>query len=174
MVDKDKVKATLLKCFPTYMRKRTGEVFSAIAEKTAGYLIAQLVTMASVGVIVFIGMFILKSEYAILLGLITALFDIVPVVGPTVALFVCLMVVSKSGLLVMFLTAVIFGVAQLAENNFVRPMIFSKFLNLHPLIIYLFIFIAAKYMGVIGVIFAPAIAATVVVLIEELYMKSLE
>ena len=52
--------------------------------------------------------------------------------------------------------------------------VFSKFLNLHPLIIYLFLFIAAKYMGVLGVIFAPAIAATVVVLIEEVYIKNME
>ena len=35
-------------------------------------------------------------------------------------------------------------------------------------------FVAAKYMGIIGVIFAPAIAATTVVLIEEVYMKSLD
>ena len=65
-------------------------------------------------------------------------------------------------------------VVQLAENNFVRPYVFGKFLDLHPILIYLFILIAAKYMGIIGVVFAPAIAATVVVLVEEVYMKSLE
>jgi predicted PurR-regulated permease PerM len=82
--------------------------------------------------------------------------------------------VLKSGPVILFFTAVIFIVAQLVENNFVRPYVFGKFLNLHPLLIYMFIFIAAKYIGVIGVVFAPAIAATVAVLVEELYMKSLE
>ena len=51
---------------------------------------------------------------------------------------------------------------------------FGKLLNIHPVIIYLFLFITAKFMGVVGVIFAPAIAATICVLIEELYMKNLE
>jgi len=60
-----------------------------------------------------------------------------------------------------------------AENNLVRPYIFGKFLDLHPLIIYLFLFITAQYLGVVGVIFAPAIAATVCVLIQELYIKNI-
>ena len=70
--------------------------------------------------------------------------------------------------------AVVFAVAQLIENNFVRPYVFGKLLNIHPILIYLFLFISAKYMGIIGVVFAPAIAATVCVLIEELYIKNLE
>ena len=174
MVDKDKVKETILKLFPIQMRKKTAAVLSAIADKTGGYLIAQIVTMVSVGLVVYIGLLLLRSEYALLLGLITALLDIIPVVGPIIAFIICIIAVYKSGTFVLVCTAIIFGVAQLAENNFVRPFVFSKFLNIHPLIIYLFLFIAAKYMGLLGIIFAPAIAATVVVLIEEVYIKSLE
>lgn len=174
MLDKDKVKETILKLFPVQMRKKTSAVLSSIADKTGGYLIAQIVTMASVGLIVYIGLLLLRSQYALLLGLLTALLDIFPVVGPIIAFIICLIAVYKSGVFVLICTALIFGFAQLAENNFVRPYVFSKFLNLHPLIIYLFLFIAAKYFGLLGIIFAPAIAATVVVLIEEVYMKSLE
>ena len=156
------------------MRARTGDIIKTIAERSGGYIVAQLVTMASVGIIITVGLLFLRSEYALILGLISAIFDIIPVVGPAIAFVICMIAVCKSGPLVLFFTAVIFVTAQLVENNFVRPYVFGKFLDLHPLIIYLFIFIAAKYIGVIGVVFAPAIAATVVVLIEELYMKSLE
>jgi predicted PurR-regulated permease PerM len=174
MVDKDKVKDTILKLFPKQMRKRTGEIIDTISEKSGGYIIAQIVTMASIGIVVTLGLLILRNEYALLLGLISAVFDIIPVVGPTIAFLVCMVAVYKSGPVVLVLTAVLFAIAQLIENNFVRPYVFGKFLDLHPLVIYLFLFIAAKYMGVLGVIFAPAIAATVVVLIEEVYMKSLD
>ena len=174
MVDKDKIKETVLKCFPKQMRKRTEEIIDTISRKSGGYVIAQVVTMASVGLIVFIGLLLMRCEYAFLLGLITGVFDIVPVIGPTFAFLICMIVLYKAGTATMVLAAIVFGVAQLIENNFIRPYIFSKFLDLHPLIIYLFIFIAAKYMGIIGIIFAPALAATTVVLIEEIYMKSLE
>lgn len=174
MVDKDKVKATFLRLFPTAMRERTSEIYDSISLKIGGYVVAQIATMASVGVIITIGLMILKVDYALLLGLISALFDIVPVVGPTVAFFVCLLAVYKFGPVVLILTALIFGIAQLVENNIVRPYVFSKLLNIHPLLIFLFIFLAAKFLGIIGVVFAPAIAALVVVLIEEIYMKSIE
>ncbi|MCR4880461.1 MAG: AI-2E family transporter [bacterium] len=174
MIDKERIKETTLRLFPKQMRKRAGEIIDTIARKSGGYIIAQVVTMASVGVVVFIGLFLMGNEYAFLLGLITAVFDIVPVIGPAVAFLICMIVLYKSGTIALIVAAIIFGVAQLLENNFVRPYVFSKFLDLHPIIIYLFLFIAAKYMGLIGIVFAPAIAATTVVLIEEVYMKSLD
>lgn len=174
MLDRDKVKSGILRLFPVPMRKRTGEIFEAIAERSGGYIIAQVVTLACIGIIVTLGLLLLRNEYALLLGLISAVFDIIPVVGPTIAFLICMVVVYKSGPVILLLTAIIFGVAQLIENNFVRPYVFSKFLDLHPLIIYLFLLIAAKYIGLLGVIFAPAIAATVVVLIEEVYIKNIE
>lgn len=174
MVDGEKVKETVLRLFPKDTRKRTGEILDAIAERSGGYIIAQILTMASVGIIITIGLFLLGNEYALLLGLISAVFDIIPIVGPFVAFLICMIAVFKSGALSLVLTAIVFLSAQLVENNFVRPYVFSKFLDLHPLIIYLFLFLAAKYMGVIGVIFAPAIAATVIVLIEEVYIKNME
>ena len=76
------------------------------------------------------------------------------------------------GALTIALIIVWFAIVQWAENNLVRPYIFGKFLDLHPLIIYFFLFVTAQYLGVIGVVFAPAIAATVCVLIEELYIKN--
>jgi len=174
LADKDTIHKTYLRMFPTQMRKKAGEISNTISKKVGGYVIAQITTMASVGIIMTIGLLILKVNYALLLGLITALLDIVPVVGPGLALVICLVSACKSGPVVLILIALVFAIAQLTENNIIRPYVFSKFLDLHPLVIYLFLFITAKYLGVTGVIFAPAIAATAVVLIEELYMKNLE
>ena len=174
MVDKDIIKSTFLKLFPVPMRKRTSEIYDSISLKIGGYVVAQITTMAGIGIVVTIGLWILKVDYALLLGFISAVFDIVPVVGPTIAFFVCLIAVYKFGPWVLLGTAIVFGVAQLIENNFIRPFVFSKLLNIHPLLVFLFIFLAAKFLGIIGVVFAPAIAAMAVVLTEEIYMKSIE
>ncbi|MBO6086818.1 AI-2E family transporter [bacterium] len=174
IVDRDAVRSAVIKMFPKPMRKRADEIMDSIAEKIGGYVIAQLITIASVGVIMTIGLFILRIDYALILGLITAILDIIPVIGPAIALVICLVVCYKSGFGMLALITLVFAIAQLTENNFVRPYVFGKFLDLHPILIFLFILVAAKYMGIVGVIFAPAMAATVVVLIEEVYMKSLE
>lgn len=173
MADKEVVKETYMRLFPAQMKQRADEIIESISKKIGGYVVAQVATMTSVGIIMAIGLMIIRVEYAVLLGLITAVLDIVPVVGPGLALAICLITAYKAGPLTLVLILVIFAIAQIAENNLVRPFIFGKFLDLHPLIIYLFIFITAQYLGVVGVIFAPAIAATVCVLIEELYIKNI-
>lgn len=173
LADKDVVKEGYLSLFPAQMKDRADEILSTISNKIGGYVVAQITTMSSVGIIMTVGLLILRVDYAVLLGLITAILDIVPVIGPALALVVCLISALKAGPLTLLLITVVFAIAQLAENNFVRPYVFGKFLDLHPLIIYLFLFITAQYLGVVGVIFAPAIAATVCVLIEELYIKNI-
>ena len=173
MADKEAVKEGYLSLFPTDLKQRADEIVEAISKKIGGYVIAQLTTMTSVGVIMTIGLLLSGIEYALLLGLITAVLDIIPVVGPAIALIICLITAYKSGWIAIALVCVVFAFAQWAENNLVRPYIFGKFLDLHPLIIYFFLFITAQYLGLVGVIFAPAIAATVCVLIQELYIKNI-
>lgn len=173
MADKDTVRKAYISLFPTNMKEKAENIIETISQKIGGYVIAQIATMTCVGIIMTIGLLILKVDYALLLGLITAVLDIIPVVGPAIALAIALITVYKSGWITIALVVLVFAIAQLAENNLVRPYIFGKFLDLHPLIIYLFLFITAQYLGVVGVIFAPAIAATVCVLIEELYIKNI-
>ncbi len=172
MADKEIVRKTYLKLFPAQMKEKAEEIIESISQKIGGYVLAQVVTMTSVGVIMTIGLALLKVDYAVLLGVLTAVFDIIPVVGPAIALVIILLMCYKMGGLTIALVIAVFAFSQWAENNLVRPYIFSKFLDLHPLIIYFFLFVTAQYLGVIGVIFAPAIAATVCVLIEELYIKN--
>ena len=173
MADKEEVKNAYMSLFPAQMKTRADEIIETISKKIGGYVIAQIATMTSVGIIMAIGLLLIKVEYAVLLGLITAVLDIVPVVGPGLALAICLITAYKAGPLTLALILLVFIIAQVAENNLVRPYIFGKFLDLPPLIIYLFLFITAQNLGVVGVIFAPAIAATVCVLIEELYIKNI-
>ena len=173
LADKKIINDAYISCFPKQMREKAQNVLDIISEKIGGYVIGQIAAMASVCLFMTIGLSLLRVDYALLLGLITAILDLVPVVGPGIALFICFIAAYKSGPIVLTLIAVVFAITQLAENNLVKPYVFGKLLDLHPIIIYLFLFITAKYMGVIGVIFAPAIAATVCVLIQELYIKNL-
>lgn len=173
MADKETVKEGYMSLFPPQLKQKADDIIEAISKKIGGYVVAQITTMTSVGVIMTIGLLLSGIEYALLLGLITAVLDIIPVVGPAIALLICLLTAYKSGWIAILLVCVVFVIAQWAENNLVRPYVFGKFLDLHPLIIYLFLFITAQYLGIVGVIFAPAIAATVCVLIQELYIKNI-
>ena len=171
--DKEGVKKTYLSLFPRQLKDKADEIIEVISKKIGGYVLAQIVTIASVGIIMTIGLLILKVDYALILGILNAVLDLIPVIGPGIGLLITILMAYKMGPVTIALIIAVFIIAQWAENNLVRPYIFSKFLDLHPLIIYFFLFVTAQYLGVVGVIFAPAIAATVCVLIEELYIKNI-
>lgn len=174
IVDRDKILDTVTRFFPKASRKRMREIWDISEQKLSRFVSGQFIASASVGLIVLVGLLILKVDSAVILGCISAVLDIVPIVGPAIALIVCLAVTYKLGWTVVILTALIFLFAQFAENNFVKPYVFGKFMDLHPIVIYIFLFVCAKYFGAVGAIFAPAIAADACVFIEEIYFKNMD
>lgn len=174
IVDKDLIKNFYLGVFPKNMRKKAEEIGNIISAKLGGYITALFVTMFSVFLVMLIGLYICKNEYAFILALIMGVLDIIPVIGPALALAICIIASYQAGLNAVIAVIVVFSIAQLLENNVVRPYIFGKLMDIHPIVIFLFLFLAAKTMGIVGVIFAPALATLVSVLFVELYMKNLD
>lgn len=171
MADKEEIKKALIRLFPVKMKDKASEIYDNISHKVGGYVIAQVINMVVIGLLTAIGMFILKVDYALLLGLITGVLDIIPLVGPTIALVLCVLMANQMGIVTMALVVVAFLVAQWISNNLVRPVIFGRFLDLHPLIIIFALLVSAQFLGVWGVILAPAIASLVCVLFDETYVK---
>ncbi len=171
--EKHLIRDALITMFPPKMKQRAKEVYENIEHKVGGYVIAQVLSMTTVAVFTAAGLLLLRVEYAILLGLIAGLLDIVPIVGPTLAFILGILCASQQGWLIVILTAVVYLAAQWVSNNFVRPLVFGKFLDLHPLIIIFAFLIAAQFLGVWGVIISPAIAALLLTLFDELYLKTI-
>lgn len=173
MADKTTIKKGLIRFFPEDMKEKASDIYENISQKVGGYVIAQLINMFAIGLLTAIGMFIIKVDYALLLGLITGVLDIIPIIGPTIALVLCLIMANQMGFVGILLVFVVFLTAQWISNNLVRPIIFGRFLDLHPLIIIFALLVCAQFFGVWGVILAPAIASLVCVLVDELYLKTI-
>lgn len=171
MADKITIKDNFIKLFPKKMKEKASDIYDNISHKVGGYVIAQVLNMVAVGILTAIAMFIIKVDYALLLGLITGVLDIIPIIGPTIALCLCLIMANQMGPIGLLLVFVMFITAQWLSNNLVRPVIFGKFLDLHPLIIIFALLVSAQFLGVMGVILAPAIASLVCVLFDEIYIK---
>lgn len=171
LVDKTYLKQKFLEFFPPDLKDKANEILTNISNKVGGYVRAQIISMIAVGIMIAIVLVILGVEYATLLGLVTGLLDIVPILGPTIALCIILLVACPAGLLKIILIVVGFLTVQQVSNYVVRPVLFGKLMELHPLMIFLALFLAEQFLGFWGVILSPAIAATVCVLIDELYLS---
>ncbi len=170
LADKDYLKEKFLEFFPEKLKKKASEILTNISNKVGGYVRAQLISMISVGLMMTIVLAILGVDYSLLLGLITGILDIIPLLGPTIALGVILLIAYPLGVVKIVLIIAGFLLVQQLSNYIVRPILFGKFMQLHPLMIFLALFLAEQFLGFWGVILSPAIAATVCVLIDELYL----
>lgn len=173
MEDKEVIKQGIIRVVPMEMKEKASDIYDNISHKVGGYVIAQLMNMVAIGLITAIGLALIKVDYALLLGIITGVLDIIPLIGPTIALILCLIVANQMGLLGLALVVVVFLTAQQLSNTFVRPVIFGKFLDLHPLIIIFALLVSAQFLGVLGVVLAPALASLVSVLFDEIYLKTI-
>ena len=169
--EKHLVRDAIVLVFPPKLKARAKEVYENIEQKVGGYVVAQVLSMSTIAILTSIGLVLLNVPYSILLGLIACLLDIVPIVGPTIALILGVLCAFQQGIWVIVLTIVVYLAAQWISNNFIRPLVFGRFLNLHPIIVIFAFLIAAQFLGVWGVILSPAIAALLLTLFDELYLK---
>lgn len=171
LIDKAYLKAKFLEFFPPDLKDKAQDILSTISSKVGKYVRAQILSMVAVGIMVSIVLVIFGVEYSTLLGLISGILDIIPILGPSIALGVILLVAYPLGLTKLILIIIGFLAVQQISNYIVRPVLFGKMMSLHPLMIFLALFLAQQFLGFWGVILSPAIAATVCVLIDELYLK---
>jgi len=171
LLDKNYLTKTYLKFFPINTRSRAEEISASISGKVGGFVLGQVISLVAVAVLITIGYTIIGLHYSILLGLITGVLDIIPIVGPFIAVSLALIIAIAQKPILAVWVLIIFCIVQWATNVFIRPLVFSKFLDLHPLVIIFSLLVAGTKLGLVGVIISPAIAATICVLIDELYIK---
>ena len=170
LVDSNYINKKFIEFFPPDYKEKAGNIVSTIAFKVGNYVRAQIVSMIAVGIMVMIALLLLGVDYPFLLGVISGILDLIPVLGPTVALAIIIIVTAQLGWVKVVIAILLFLTIQQLSNYVVRPFLFGKFMKLHPLMIFFALFVAQQFLGVWGVILSPAIAATVCVLIDELYL----
>ena len=172
-IDKEYLEGKFVEFFPVDMKASARSILETISLKVGAYVRTQVLSMISVGVMVMIGLWILNITYSFLLGLISGILDIVPLVGPAIALAAIVLAAYSAGWVKVILAIAVFFLVQQISNYVIRPFLFGKFMSLHPLTLFLALFIAQQYFGVVGVILSPAIASTICVLVDELYIKKI-
>lgn len=173
LLDKEELKDGLLKFFPENQRDKAAVIISNISKKVGGYVRGQLILILTVGLFTALGLFMLKVKFALLLGLIAALLEIIPIVGPILSIIPAIIVSLAQDPILAIWVIILYLVVQRLENSVLAPIILGRFLELNPLIVVMSILIAASTLGIAGVILAPPLAASIYVLVQELYLNKL-
>ncbi len=147
---------------------RMRRAFEAIARAIGNYVGGALVQATIAGVLAFIVLSILGAPFAGPLALIVALFDLIPVVGATIAAFfvaiVMLFVEFPVGLIVWVIYAIVY---QQIENYVIQPQIQRRAVAVEPIVILIAVLFGSSLFGVVGALMAIPAAASIQIAIRE-------
>ncbi len=128
----------------------------------------QLILGLIVGVLVYLGLTVLGVEHAFFLAVISALFELIPLFGATLAAIPAVIVGFLDSVSVGFMVIGLYVVIQQFENHLIYPLVVRKVVGVPPILVILALVIGGKIAGFLGVILAVPIAAALMELTDDI------
>ncbi|MDM9632586.1 AI-2E family transporter [Robiginitalea aurantiaca] len=176
--DSKLVQNSLLALVPDSKETRLINSIGKIKNLLSRYFLGLLAQIMVLFIIYTVTLLLVGVENALVIAFLCAIFNIIPWLGPLIALALMVILTITSHLGADFSTVILpdigwviigFGIGQLIDNLFSQPLIFANAIKLHPLEIFLVILMAGMLFGVVGMIIAiPGYTAIKVILKEFL------
>jgi predicted PurR-regulated permease PerM len=164
-----------------FYREEVDTLLTKVTSTMGAWLRGNITLMVVIGVTVWIGNLILGTPNAFFLGVISGLFELIPNIGPALALIPAVLValtqgsshIDVSNFSFAIIVLIFYLLVQVLENNFVVPRVMGQELELHPLVVLIGILVGAASFGVLGALLAAPVIAMAKVVLKYLYLKVL-
>jgi predicted PurR-regulated permease PerM len=150
---------------PEGSRGRWEKVGHQIYRTIGGYVTGNLLISVIAGIASTLILLILGVPYAVALGLLVAILDLIPLAGATLAAIIVTTVAFLHSIPAGIIVLVFFVVYQQVENHVLQPLVYSRTVQLSPLAILISVLIGAKIAGVLGALAAIPVAGAIQVLL---------
>lgn len=155
--------------------ERFERIGSDVYQAVGGYVAGNVLISVIAGVSSYIVMSLAGIPFAVPLAVLVGLFDLIPLVGSTIAGAVVAIVAAVAGFPGKLIIWVVFLVIyQQVENNVIQPVVYRRTVQIHPLVVIVAVLIGGSLLGVLGALLAIPIAATVQILVKELWQMRRE
>lgn len=148
--------------------KNINKYFHQTNEIFFHFLSSQFIDAIVVGILTSIAMSILGVKYAVLLGFMIGLFNLIPYIGAIIAVVIAgIITLLTGGVSQAIWMLVIVTILQQIDANIINPKIVGNSLQISPLLVILAVTVGGAYFGIIGMFLAVPIIAVIKVIIED-------
>jgi predicted PurR-regulated permease PerM len=164
----------MYRCVPAHRRPRAVLLGDQILVKVGGYVLGNVIISIISAVVTFIWLVTFGVPYALLLAILFALLDLVPVIGSLVAGALVALAAFSVSVPVGLATIGYFVAYKFLEDYVLSPRVFGKVLKLPALVTVVAILIGAALLGLVGALIALPIAAALMLLTQEILFPRLD
>lgn len=168
--DIEKARHNITLMFPQIYKENVVHILSTIDEKVGAYIRGTLLKCAFVGLLTWIGLTILGMPFALMLGILAGGFNIILYIGPFVAAVPAVILSIMPDTPNILLVLLLYILVQILDAFLFTPVFLGKATDLSPLTVIIIVLIGAQLMGLLGIILAIPITATLKVLLLHYYL----
>jgi predicted PurR-regulated permease PerM len=153
--------------FPERSQERWRRVGHDIYRTVGGYVTGNIVISLIAGASATIVLLIMGVPYAVALGLLVGILDLIPLAGATVAGIVVVVVAFLHSVPAGIVLAIFVIVYQQVENHFLQPVIYGRTVQLSPLAVLISVLVGAELAGILGALAAIPVAGSLQVIVRD-------
>lgn len=178
MVEEEGIKKFIQSILPVHYQPYVIKKVNQIQQKLSAWLWGELILMTFVGTMVGLALWLAGVKYALALGLLAGITEVIPIVGPVLASIPAIFFAFTDftdAPYKPFLVIGIYILVQQIENQFLVPKIMNRAVGVNPIVVLIALLIAGKLGGLVGVILAVPMVAIISIFLEDFFaQKKLE
>lgn len=147
------------------------DVWRRVEIKLGKWLEGQILLGCIVGISVFVGLSLIGVPYALLLGIVGGIFEIIPIAGPLFSAVLGIFIAFLASPVLALLALFFYGVLQQIENHVLVPLFMKKITGLNPVVVIVALLVGAKLGGILGMLIAVPLATVGGELMDDLAKK---
>jgi len=155
--------------------ERARTIGGHINRNVGGYVAGNLVISLIAGIVAIVTLWLLGVPYALTLGVVVAIGDLIPLVGATLASVLVIAVAYFSqGTTDAIIVFVVIMVYQQIENHMIQPLVYKHTVQIPSLVVLVAVLIGAALLGILGALIAIPVAGTIQVVAKDLLNERAE
>jgi len=164
----DKVKLFI----PRKYRKQVSRISKSIDDVFGNYIRTQIILSIIIAVMTTIALLFLKVDFALIIGIINGITNIIPYFGPLIGAVPAVLIALLQSPIKALYTVIILTIIQQIESDIICPKIMSESVGLHPLTVIFALIIGGETFGAAGLILGVPVAAALKIIYHDV-MKGL-
>jgi predicted PurR-regulated permease PerM len=160
----------MMALFPMAQRQHARRILAQTATTLRRWMVGQIVSMTAVGGLIVLGLYISGIPVPLVLGFLGGLLDIIPIFGPIIAAVPAVLLGFTVSPLHAVYATLVFVAANQIEAHLLIPLIQRYSVSLPPALTVFALFLMGSLFGFWGILLATPITATVLILVERIYV----
>jgi predicted PurR-regulated permease PerM len=161
LVSFDSFNDSIITFLPNKFRNDTRDLLNELNTSMRKFVRGTLLAALLIFIITTIGFYLVGLKGALIFGLFCGITNVIPIVGPYIGGIPAVIVGFSQSIQIGIFVLLIIVVVQFVEGNFLQPLLMSRMVKLHPVIIMVGLLIFGYYWGIIGMMLATPIVAAI-------------